>query len=171
MSDCPADRTFIGRAIYVERSPCARFSITRQHPSTSSNIDSISRLWYWAVQKTFRWVGSWRYDPLENNRKADWGSNTSTFALIRNVCTGTVIAFSSCSLDEAPGAAITVTVRALLKGWELFCCVPGIMRAQAVRSALESPINGLCPAPALRTDPRCTLYLDPESSFLCPSHG
>jgi glucosamine-6-phosphate deaminase len=70
------------------------------------------------------------------------------------------------TLDAVPHRAVTLTVPALLAGHELFCCVPGRHKSAAVRAALESPISGECPATALRTHPRCTLYLDHESSSL-----
>lgn len=74
------------------------------------------------------------------------------------------------TLEAVPKTAITVTVPALLSGEELFCCVPGRQKAQAVRAALESPISGICPATALRTHPRCTIYLDPESASMIADH-
>ena len=74
------------------------------------------------------------------------------------------------SLDEVPKTAITVTVPTLLSGQELFCCVPGNLKASAVQAALESPVSGDCPATALRTHARCTLYLDPDSSSMISAH-
>ena len=74
------------------------------------------------------------------------------------------------SMDEVPRTAITVTIPTLLSGAELFCCVPGRLKAQAVQAALEGPISGTCPASALRTHPRCTIYLDPESSSTIADH-
>jgi glucosamine-6-phosphate deaminase len=70
------------------------------------------------------------------------------------------------TLDAVPHRAITLTIPTLLAGRELFCCVPGRHKSAAVRAALESPISGDCPATALRTHPRCTLYLDRESSSM-----
>jgi glucosamine-6-phosphate deaminase len=69
-------------------------------------------------------------------------------------------------LEQVPRRAITLTVPTLLKGEELYCCVPGRHKAQAVKAMLEAPISGDCPATALRTHPRCTVYLDRESSSL-----
>jgi glucosamine-6-phosphate deaminase len=69
-------------------------------------------------------------------------------------------------LDEVPRRAITLTIPALLSGHELFCCVPGRHKRAAVQATLESPISGDCPATALRTHPRCNLYLDRESSSM-----
>ena len=74
------------------------------------------------------------------------------------------------SLDAVPKTAITVTVPTLLSGEELFCCVPGRMKAAAVKAAVESPISGQCPATALRTHPQCTMYVDPESSAMIGDH-
>ena len=68
------------------------------------------------------------------------------------------------AFDAAPHHAITLTIPTLLAGRELFCCVPGQHKRAAVQAALESPISGDCPATALRTHPRCTLYLDQASS-------
>ena len=73
-------------------------------------------------------------------------------------------------LDDVPRRAITLTIPTLLAGHELFCCVPGRHKSAAVRAMLESPISGACPATALRTHPRCTLYLDKESSSMGESH-
>lgn len=69
-------------------------------------------------------------------------------------------------LEDVPKRAITLTVPTLLAGGELFCCVPGRHKSQAVKAMMESPIDGACPATALRTHPRCTVYLDRESSCL-----
>jgi len=68
------------------------------------------------------------------------------------------------SLDEVPKRAVTLTVPTLMAGHELFCCVPGEHKRAAVKAMLEAPISGACPATALRTHPRCTVYLDRESS-------
>ena len=68
--------------------------------------------------------------------------------------------------DAVPTTAITLTVPTLLSGRELFCCVPGAHKSEAVRSTLLAPISGACPSTALRTHPRCTLYLDPDSNRL-----
>ena len=70
------------------------------------------------------------------------------------------------SLEEVPKTAMTLTVPALLSGGEMFCCVPGSHKSEAVRSMFLSPVSGACPASALRTHPRCTVYLDPDSYWL-----
>jgi glucosamine-6-phosphate deaminase len=68
------------------------------------------------------------------------------------------------SLADVPHYAISLTVPMLLSGRSLFCCVPGKRKSTAVRAMVHDPISGLCPATALRTHPRCTVYLDRESS-------
>ena len=70
------------------------------------------------------------------------------------------------ALDDVPKRAITLTVPTLLGGRELFCCVPGGHKSAAVKAMMEAPIGGACPATALRTHPRCKVYLDRESSCL-----
>jgi glucosamine-6-phosphate deaminase len=70
------------------------------------------------------------------------------------------------AFEDVPRRAITLTIPALLAGRELFCCVPGRHKRAAVKRMMEFPISGVCPATALRMHPRCTVYLDSESSFL-----
>ncbi len=68
------------------------------------------------------------------------------------------------SFDEVPQKAISLTVPMLMRGDRLFCCVPGTNKSGAVRSMNSDPISGKCPATALREHPRCTVYLDRDSS-------
>lgn len=68
------------------------------------------------------------------------------------------------TFDEVPQTAISLTVPMLLRGERLFCCVPGSTKSNAVRSMVYDPISGDCPATALREHPRCTVYLDRDSS-------
>lgn len=70
------------------------------------------------------------------------------------------------TLDDVPHKAITLTVPSLLRGEQLFCCVPGSHKAEAVRAMMEYPISGQFPATALRTHPNCNVYLDADSSSL-----
>jgi len=68
------------------------------------------------------------------------------------------------AFQDVPRKAITLTVPSLLRGEVLFCCAPGANKSKAARSVVHDPISGDCPATALRNHPRCTLYLDRDSS-------
>jgi glucosamine-6-phosphate deaminase len=68
------------------------------------------------------------------------------------------------ALKEVPTQAVTLTIPTLLSGAELFCIVPGAQKKRAVTDALHGPVTGLVPASALRTHPRCSVYLDTESA-------
>jgi glucosamine-6-phosphate deaminase len=67
------------------------------------------------------------------------------------------------TLADVPLRAITLTIPCLMSGAALFCMVPGRMKRNAVRAALEGPVTTACPASILRRHDNCTLYLDPES--------
>ncbi len=67
-------------------------------------------------------------------------------------------------LADVPRRAITLTVPALLSAAEVFCMAPGVRKRPAVTAALRGPVGGALPASALRTHPRCTVYLDAESA-------
>jgi glucosamine-6-phosphate deaminase len=66
--------------------------------------------------------------------------------------------------EDVPTRALTLTIPRLLAADRLFCCVPGLMKREAVRRTLMDPVNPACPSTALRTHPDCTLYLDRESA-------
>jgi glucosamine-6-phosphate deaminase len=68
------------------------------------------------------------------------------------------------SLDEVPTHALTLTVPALMGAHVISCVVPAPSKAEAVRATLTGPIATACPASILRTHPRATLYLDPDSA-------
>jgi len=67
-------------------------------------------------------------------------------------------------LGDVPTHAITLTIPRLLDAQQLFCVVPGAAKRAAVEQSLYGPIGAACPASALRTHPRCTLYLDRDSA-------
>ena len=70
--------------------------------------------------------------------------------------------FDGCfpSLVDVPREAMTLTVPALLAAKEIYGCIPGEHKSEAVRAMLEDSISGACPATALRTHPHCTVFLD-----------
>jgi glucosamine-6-phosphate deaminase len=72
--------------------------------------------------------------------------------------------------EDVPTRAITLSIPILLSAKRLFCCVPGGVKARAVRSMVHDPISGLVPATALRLRPNCTVYLDPDSASLLKSY-
>jgi glucosamine-6-phosphate deaminase len=68
------------------------------------------------------------------------------------------------SLDKVPTHALTLTIPRLLAAERIFCCVPGPLKRAAVKRTLEGPIDGKCPASALRLHTNWRLYLDHESA-------
>lgn len=72
------------------------------------------------------------------------------------------------ALNDVPVQALTMTVPALLRGNAIFCTVPGTAKRDAVRRAFLGPVDSMCPASALRRHPRCTIYLDHDSSSGLP---
>lgn len=70
------------------------------------------------------------------------------------------------SLDETPHQALTLTVPALLASDRAIVVAPESRKAQAVRAALEGPIEPQCPASVLRRAPGAHLHLDTESASL-----
>jgi glucosamine-6-phosphate deaminase len=71
-------------------------------------------------------------------------------------------------LDDVPAHAITVTIPALLRAGRVLAIVPEGRKAQPVATALTGPITTACPASALRTISRATVYLEPDSARLLP---
>ena len=67
-------------------------------------------------------------------------------------------------IEDVPTAAITLTIPRLLASERVFCCVPGMLKSDAVRNSLEAPISESCPASILRLHPAYKLYLDVDSA-------
>ena len=70
------------------------------------------------------------------------------------------------SIDKVPTHAMTLTCPTLAAAPYLFCIVPAITKANAVKRTLEGEINEECPATLLRRQPNAVLYLDENSSSL-----
>jgi len=70
------------------------------------------------------------------------------------------------SLDLVPKMAMTLTCPVFSRAPQLFCIVPAITKAKAVKRTLEGAINEECPATVLRKHPNAVLYLDSASASL-----
>lgn len=70
------------------------------------------------------------------------------------------------TLDEVPKHAITLTVPALVRADWMFCVVPFVHKAPAVKRMLEGEISEQCPASILRKKENSCLYLNEDSSSL-----
>lgn len=70
------------------------------------------------------------------------------------------------TLDEVPKHAITLTVPALVRADWMFCVVPFVHKAPAVKQMLEGEISEQCPASILRKKENSCLYLNEDSSSL-----
>lgn len=72
------------------------------------------------------------------------------------------------NLETVPQEALTVTCPFLTSARCLICCVPERRKAEAVRDALEGPIDHSCPASLVRKHPQAFVFLDNESASLLP---
>ncbi len=70
------------------------------------------------------------------------------------------------TLDDVPEQAITLTVPALVRAAWMFCIVPFVHKAPAVKKMLEGDISEQCPASILRKKENSCLYLNKDSSSL-----
>lgn len=70
------------------------------------------------------------------------------------------------SLPDVPQAAISMSVRQILRSRVILCPVPHRQKAEAIRRTLESEESPDVPASILKRHPDVTLYLDQESSRL-----
>lgn len=69
-------------------------------------------------------------------------------------------------LDQVPHKAITLTCPVFIHAPKLFCIVPAITKAQAVKRTLQGAVNEECPATVLREHNSAVLYLDADSASL-----
>lgn len=70
------------------------------------------------------------------------------------------------SLEDVPEYALTVTVPGLMKAPVLFCIVPALTKANAIKQLIHGEISESCPSSILRTQNNARLYLDSDASSL-----
>ncbi|NLV92080.1 MAG: glucosamine-6-phosphate deaminase [Firmicutes bacterium] len=70
------------------------------------------------------------------------------------------------TLEDVPRYAISLTIPSIMKCKKIISVVPDGRKAEAVRKALEGPIETACPASILRTHPDVTIFLDQDSASL-----
>ncbi|WP_121811788.1 6-phosphogluconolactonase [Mucilaginibacter kameinonensis] len=69
-------------------------------------------------------------------------------------------------LEDVPVKALTLTIPVLVAAKYIFCMVPGINKADAVRKTLNEPVSVEFPSTILREHHNATLYLDTQSASL-----
>jgi glucosamine-6-phosphate deaminase len=69
-------------------------------------------------------------------------------------------------LNSVPTHAITLTIPALLAARKVLAIVPERRKAEAVKQALEGPVDPNWPASILRRNPHVNMYLDRDSASL-----
>jgi|SRR5579862_4370749 len=65
-----------------------------------------------------------------------------------------------------PTHAISVTVPTILSARNILVIAPGMRKSDAVRAALEGPVDEAVPASLVRRHHACSVYLDEESASL-----
>jgi glucosamine-6-phosphate deaminase len=70
------------------------------------------------------------------------------------------------TLNDVPQYALTLTVPALTSAPYLFCMVPGINKAVAVKLTLEQPVSEQHPSTILKTHNSAVLFVDRDSFSL-----
>ncbi len=70
------------------------------------------------------------------------------------------------SIELVPTHALTLTVPALTKPENIFCVVPNIAKANAVKDTIKGKISTDCPASILKKHNNAVLYLDTNSANL-----
>ena len=68
------------------------------------------------------------------------------------------------SLESVPPYAFTLTIPTLCSAKRLLCICPEKRKADAVKAALDGPIDESCPASILRKQSHATLFLDRDSA-------
>jgi len=161
------------RHAFVDRVPLARFEPIDPDSSPEKTCDNYARLVAEApIDLVLLGIGTNGHLAF-NDPPADLEDPAPVkIVMLDRMCREQQV-LDGCfaALDDVPRQAITLTVPTLLAGHELFCCVPGQLKSAAVQAMLESPISGDCPATALRSHPRCTLYLDRDSSSKSQYHA
>lgn len=74
------------------------------------------------------------------------------------------------SLDAVPKQAISMSIRQIMKSKAIFCSVPDLRKAQAVKDCLKGEVSNHHPASILQTHQDCQIFLDQPASSLLSNH-
>ncbi len=69
-------------------------------------------------------------------------------------------------LEDVPQYAVTLTIPEMMSASNIFCIVPAVTKARAVKATVEGPVSESCPASVLKTHPNAVLYADCDSAAL-----
>lgn len=75
------------------------------------------------------------------------------------------------SLEKVPTQAISMSIRQIMKARSIICTVPDERKAEAVRSAVEGPVDPSVPASILQGHSDCRLFLDVHSASRLKGEG
>ncbi|MBX3433243.1 MAG: glucosamine-6-phosphate deaminase [Pirellulales bacterium] len=75
------------------------------------------------------------------------------------------------TIEEVPTEAISMSVREILRSRLIVCTVPDARKAEAVRDAVEGPVDPRVPASILQTHAATALYLDRYAASLLSDRG
>ena len=70
------------------------------------------------------------------------------------------------TIDQVPTHALTLTIPTLYNVENIFCVVPAVTKAEAVKNTVNGPVSEICPASILRTHDNAVLYTDSDSASL-----
>ncbi len=70
------------------------------------------------------------------------------------------------TLEEVPRHALSLTIPTIMACPKLFAIVPGPAKREAIRSAVEGPVETSCPASILRRHADAHLFIDRDSAAL-----
>lgn len=70
------------------------------------------------------------------------------------------------SLEEVPTQAISMSIQQIMRSGVLILSIPDRRKAQAVKMALEGPVDNSVPASIVQQHPDCRVFLDTESASL-----
>ncbi len=70
------------------------------------------------------------------------------------------------TIEEVPHRALSLTIPAIMSRPKLFAIVPGPAKRDAVKAAVEGPIETACPASILRNHADAHLFIDRDSAAL-----
>ena len=68
------------------------------------------------------------------------------------------------TINDVPTHALTLTIPTLISSARIFCIVPTINKADAVKASLTGTIEEFCPASILRTVDHVKMYVDAASA-------
>ena len=158
--------SFLGEAIF-NRVPFKKVYYINRSGSTQQEIlENYSRLLQqYPVDVTFMGIGENGHIAFNDPHVADFHDPRRIKMVDLDATCRMQQVHDGCfeTLESVPKYAMTLTIPSLVRAGRIFCIVPSLHKAEALKDTVLGAVSEKCPASVLRRHPAATVYADADA--------